>query len=336
MADTQRAASSGAHSLDFPRAHGGPAGSVLFRAVSADFQVDEELGFTLEGHGEHLYMHIRKTDQNTRWVAALLAEAYGVDPAVVGYSGLKDRRAVTTQWFSVALPEKGGETQRPELQGCEILAAGRHPRKLRPGSHEANRFRIRLRSFEGDRQVLTQRLDAIGRLGVPNYFGEQRFGIDGNNLLEVERILAMRSPRFKGRRGGLYLSAARSWLFNQVLAARVLEGSWQEPGADGPLWGRGRSVAAGAVAEQESVLLAPWRAWCDALEHSGLRQERRPLQLIPQDFDWKLLEEGDLVLSFTLPPGTYATAILRELAWLTVPESAKPPDVSMLDDEETG
>jgi len=320
MTDTQSAICGGARSLDFPRAHGAPAGEALLRAVSADFQVDEDLGFAPEGAGEHLYLRVRKTDQNTRWVAGLLADAFGVDLATVGYGGLKDRRAVTTQWFSVALPGGTGVPSLPALNGCEIIEAGRHPRKLRPGNHRANRFLIRLRQFEGDGAALAARLDEVGRVGVPNYFGEQRFGIDGGNLVEVERILAMRSPRFKGRRGGLYLSAARSWVFNQVLAARVLDGSWLEAGADGPLWGRGRTLAAADMAEREAVVLAPWRAWCDALEHSGLRQERRPLRLLPGDYRW-VLEEGDPVLCFTLPPGCYATALLRELALLTVPAS---------------
>ncbi|MCK9469653.1 MAG: tRNA pseudouridine(13) synthase TruD [Porticoccaceae bacterium] len=320
MADLQSAVTGAAYSLDFPRAHGTPAGKALFRTVSADFQVDETLGFTPEGRGEHLYLQVRKTDQNTRWVAGLLASAFAVDLAAVGYSGLKDRRAITTQWFSVTLPGAEEVPPLPVLEGCEIIAAGRHPRKLRPGSHRENRFLIRLRQFEGDRDALVARLEAVGRSGVPNYFGEQRFGIDGGNLLEVERILAMRSPRFKGRRGGLYLSAARSWLFNQVLAARVLDGSWQEEGADGPLWGRGRTLAVATLAEREAAVLAPWQSWCDALEHSGLRQERRLLGLTPGDFHWTL--EGDeLVLGFTLPPGCYATALLRELAVLDVPPS---------------
>jgi tRNA pseudouridine13 synthase len=316
MSDTQAAVT---YSLAFPCAHGEPAGEAVFRAESADFQVQEELGFAPEGNGEHVYLQIRKTDQNTRWVAGLLADAFQVEPAVVGYSGLKDRRAITTQWFSVALPGQAGLPAVPSLEGCEILDIGRHPRKLRPGSHRCNRFLIRLRQFQGDDEALAARLDGVARLGVPNYFGEQRFGIDGGNLVEVSRILAMRSPRFKGRRGGLYLSAARSWLFNQVLAARVLDGSWQEENADGPLWGRGRTQAAGLVAEREAAVLAPWQAWCDALEHSGLRQERRPLRLLPGDFVWRR-EAADLVLQFSLPPGCYATALLRELAMLSVPD----------------
>ncbi len=308
----------GSFSVDFPRAHGSPPGEAVMRRECADFQVDEDLGHHPEGQGEHLYLLVRKTNQNTRWVAGLLATAFAVDPLQVGYSGLKDRRAVTTQWFSVPVPMGSGMPPLPTLEGCEILAAGRHPRKLRQGSHRGNRFAIRLREFRGDDATLEQRLRAVQSLGVPNYFGEQRFGIDAGNLREVERMIATGSPRFKGSRGGLYLSAARSWLFNQVLAARVLDGTWLEDGADGPLWGRGRNPAVESDAKREASLLAPWQAWCHALEHSGLRQERRPLRLLPGDLCWRR-EGDDVLLDFSLPPGCYATALLREVAVLSVP-----------------
>lgn len=304
--------------LDFPRAHGEVPGAALFRQACADFQVDEDLGIEPEGRGEHLYLRIRKSDQNTRWVAKLLGEHFGVDPGLVGHAGLKDRRAVTTQWFSLQLPGTEGVPPLPSLAGCEILAAARHPRKLRTGSHRGNRFVIRLRDFTGDVDGLEARLGLIAAEGVPNYFGEQRFGIDGGNLAEVRRILAMPSPRFKGQRGGLYLSAARSWLFNQVLAARVRDGSWRAV-ADGPLWGRGRTIAAPEVAAYEEAVLAPWQPWRHALEHSGLRQERRALVLRPEQLTW-WWDGADLVLAFALAPGCYATAVLRELAVLTAPE----------------
>lgn len=312
--------------LDFPRAHGELPGTAGFRRSSADFRVDEELGFAPEGEGEHLYLQVRKTDQNTRWVARLLAEHFAVASAAVGYSGLKDRRAITVQWFSVQLPGGSEVPVLPALEGCEILASGRHPRKLRPGSHRRNHFVIRLSRFEGDRNALAERLALIARRGIPNYFGEQRFGIGGGNLHEVERILSARSPRFKSRgnnkgdKGGLYLSAARSWLFNQVLAARVLDGSWLADAADGPLWGRGRSPAADDVARYEAAVFAIWQPWCDALEHSGLRQERRALALPVEDLSWSW-EGDDLVLDFSLPPGCYATALLRELVVLTLSEA---------------
>jgi len=300
-------------SLDFPFAHGRPRLIADFRSVPEDFEVAEDLGFEPSGEGEHLYLHIRKRNENTRWVAGLLARHFGVEEHAVGYCGLKDRRALTTQWFSVQRPGNS-DCSLPELPGCEILSARRHGKKLRPGMHRSNQFSIVLR-FEGDAKTeVDERLLAIKAQGVPNYFGEQRFGIDGNNLRQVANIVARKHPRFQGRRGGLYLSAARSWLFNLVLADRVRSGSWRIV-SDGPLWGRGRSIAEAETAKEEANLLQPWRSWCLALEHSGLRQERRPLVLMPEHLQWQWLDEN-LRVQFELPPGTYATALLREVAQL--------------------
>ncbi|MFA5630710.1 MAG: tRNA pseudouridine(13) synthase TruD [Porticoccaceae bacterium] len=304
--------------LDFPRCLGAPVNHAGFRVEPEDFVVDEDLGFAADGEGEHLLLQIRKRDQNTRWIAALLAEHFAVSDAAVGYCGLKDRRAVTCQWFSVHLPGKTMPAL-PELEGAEILAAARHGKKLRPGMHHRNRFAIVLRDLSGARDELDARLAAVARDGVPNYVGEQRFGIDGNNLREVDRIVSHPRPRFRGRRGGLYLSAARSWLFNLVLAERVREGTWRNATVvDGPLWGRGRPSTTPEVAQEELRVLAPWQPWCLALEHSGLRQERRALVLRPEDFRWRW-QENDLALWFELAPGCYATSVLRELALLDVP-----------------
>ncbi len=310
--------------LDFPRSLERPTTAAGFRVQCRDFQVDERAGFEPSGEGEHLLLHVSKENENTRWLARLLAEHYGVEEGAVGYCGLKDRRALTRQWFSVHLPGQVDTDPIPAGPGFQVLAATRHGRKLRRGMHDGNDFIIRLRGLRGDSDDMERRLAVIRERGVPNYFGEQRFGIDGGNLAEVARIVARPRPRFKGRRGGLYLSAARSWLFNLVLADRVRQGIWNsclegEARPEGPLWGRGRSPALAAVADYESDLLAPWRAWCHALEHSGLGQERRPLVLMPEELRWQW-QGHDLELAFGLPPGTYATALLREVALLKAPE----------------
>ncbi len=303
-------------SLDFPRSLAPLVHTLGFRTVAEDFQVTEILGFAPDGDGEHLLLRVRKTNENTRWIAHQLAEHYAVGEESVGYCGMKDRRAVAMQWFSVHLPGKT-VTAEPAIPGCEVLESARNRRKLKPGMHAGNQFVITLRGEGAVQDDINGRLEAIARRGVPNYFGEQRFGRDGNNLLEVSKIVASPNPRFKGRRGGLYLSAARSWLFNQVLASQVVSDQWQQI-ADGPLWGRGRSKVDQQLAEVEAEILAPWQDWCLALEHSGLSQERRALVLQPQDFSWQW-QDSNLVLSFTLLPGGYATAILRELALLTSP-----------------
>src|SRR5690606_20282324 len=169
--------------------------------------------------------------------------------------------------------------------------------------------------------AVEERLRAIAA-GVPNYFGAQRFGIAGNNLVAAARLLAR--PRIRGGgRNGIYLSAARSWLFNLVLAERVADGTWnralaaaEAPG--GPLGGRGRSPAGAAVAALEARVLAPWSSWCHALEHAGLRQQRRPLVLVPRALAWRW-QGADLVLEFRLGKGEFATAVLAELGEFAEP-----------------
>ena len=313
--------------LDWPFALGKPTVRADFRTVEEDFRVDEELGFEPCGSGEHVYLHLRKRGDNTDWVARQIARLAQVQPMDVGYCGLKDRHAVTSQWFSVYLP-RGAEPdwQLLAAEGQQLLAVSRHTHKLRRGQHAANRFEIRLRNLTGelDENRLTAALQR-----VPNYFGEQRFGHQGNNL-QVADALLRGGRRIKNRqKRGLMISAARSYLFNAVLAERLRLGNWTEslagdlPEPSGPLWGRGRSLSTAATLALEAQVLAPWRHWCDGLEHLGLKQERRVLALCPRDPSWRR-QGQDLVLNFGLPPGTYATAVLREIAQLQQPSREEP------------
>lgn len=335
--------------IDFPQAYGVAVCRAQVRAQPEDFQVEELLpdDFAFTGTGEHLCLLIRKRGENTRWVARQLAASVDVAELDIGYCGLKDRRAITTQWFSVPT----AATAAPALGtlDAEVLELRRHQTKLRRGEHAGNRFRIRLRDVQGERAAIERRLALIA-LGVPNYFGAQRFGIDGGNLPAADRLLQQlgserdsrqNGPRHGGRkskgrkssarigddaRNGLYLSAARSWLFNLVLAERVRTGCWQQPLAgesipEGPLWGRGRPVAVAAVAALEQGVLSAWQHWQHPLEHVGLTQERRPLVLRPRAFSWRW-DDADLVLGFELDRGAFATAVLLELVVPERPEAA--------------
>ncbi|WP_027330787.1 tRNA pseudouridine(13) synthase TruD [Marinimicrobium agarilyticum] len=298
-----------------------------FRVEPEDFQVDESLGFEPEGQGEHWLVQIRKRGDNTAWVAGQLAHCAGVGVKDVGYCGLKDRHAVTTQWFSIYQP-RGEEPRWADLeaQGIMPLRWARHERKLRRGQHQSNHFVIRLRDItpleSGALERLDERLQQIASNGVPNYFGPQRFGRDGGNLVRArDWLVGGRSIRQRQQRS-MALSAARSWLFNRVLEARVREGGWRiampgEPLAEatGPLWGRGRPLVEGDALALENEALAPWSDWLPRLEHVGLSQERRALCLRPEGLTWRR-EADDLVLAFGLPPGTFATAVLAEVAEL--------------------
>ncbi|WP_286806382.1 MULTISPECIES: tRNA pseudouridine(13) synthase TruD [unclassified Marinimicrobium] len=313
--------------IRMPTAWGGPRVSAGFRVTPEDFQVDEILGFEPEGEGEHWLVQVRKRGDNTAWVAGQLARCAGVTSRDVGFCGLKDRHAVATQWFSIYQP-KAVEPDWTALEqtGPTVLSCSRHSRKLRRGQHQANHFVIRLRAVQaledGALERLEQTLVRVAEQGAPNYFGEQRFGRDAGNLHQAQRWL-VEGERIKNRQQrGMVMSAARSWLFNQVLAERVREGTWLECLAgepqdepSGPLWGRGRLMSDAQTAQLESRVLAPWKGWCDGLEHVGLNQERRALALNPQGLAWHW-EQGDMVLSFALPPGTFATALLAEVAQL--------------------
>ncbi len=309
--------------LDFPRAYPAFSASADFRAKPEDFFVDEQLGFDLSGSGEHLCLHIEKREQNTVWVAKQLAAWADIQQMDVGYCGLKDRHAVTRQWFSLYLGKKPEPDWRAlAIEGCTILSVSRHDKKLRPGMHQANRFVIRLRNVDGDQQQLTERFAHVATAGVPNYFGEQRFGIDGSNLQRAQGMRDVHARIWRERKNQFVVSAVRAWLFNLVLAARVVDTGWQqlldgEPLAypSAPLWGRGREASQGAAAALEKQLLEPFAAWRDKLEHVGLQQERRALLLLPLCCEQRW-EGNTWELQFALPPGTYATSVLRELIGL--------------------
>ena len=315
-------------SLDWAYALGQPLGSADFRSQPEDFQVTENLGFELSSAGEHVYLHLEKRGDNTIWLAKQIARLAEVNPSDVGYCGLKDRHAVTQQWFSVYLP-KGAEPDWRQLNSetVTLLGSTRHVKKLRRGMHTFNHFVIRLRNYSGDNAQLTDRLEQIKQQGVPNYFGEQRFGHSGNNLIEANGLL-VDGVKVKNRQmRGLYLSAARSFLFNQVLSYRIANNSWQTLIAGdvadvvntaiptGPLWGRGRLATQTDCLALEEQVLAPWQDWSHGLEHVGLAQERRALLLPISEFKFAL-EESFIELSFALPPGCFATAVLRELCCL--------------------
>lgn len=330
-----------------PRAHGGPAGCGRLRERPEDFVVDELLGFSPDGEGEHQLLRVRKTDANTEWVARQIAAFAGVPNQAVSWAGLKDRHAVTTQWFSVHTGVHGG----PDWEGLtdpffSVLEAHHHRRKLRIGALTGNRFRIRVRGFDGDRVELVRRLDQVSRQGVPNYFGEQRFGRGEGNLYRAQALFAGEIRRPPRHQRGLWLSAARSQLFNEVLALRVERGDWARPLAgdclqlggsrsffhaetvdqtllerarvgnihpSGPLWGRGDSAATGEAGEIEMRALSGFDAWAKGLATAGLDQERRALRLAVTDWSWGWIGTDGLELGFALPAGAYATTVLREL-----------------------
>ncbi len=312
-----------------------------------DFQVREELGFTLDGGGEHLWLWVRKRDANTDWVARRLAERAGVPAAAVGYAGLKDRRAVTEQWFSIHLPGRPEpDWTAGDAPGFSVLTAIRHSRKLRRGALGGNAFRVVVRELDGDPDELMERLTCVATTGAPNYFGEQRFGHEDGNLERAAAMLRGEENVRDRHRRGLYLSAARAALFNAVLARRVADRTWNQPlpgevlmlagshsiftatepddtlrrrvaefdlHPTGPLWGAGELRSGGPVRDLEETVAATLPVFRDGLAAEGLRQERRALRLAVRDATLEFPDARTAILDFRLPAGAYATTVLREL-----------------------
>ncbi len=329
------------------RAHGDAVLSARIRSVPEDFAVDEIDAFAASGAGEHLLLTVEKRGMNTAFAAKRIAAWAGVAESAIGYAGLKDRHALTRQRFSVWIPKKIApaidDLQSDELR---VLDAQWHSRKLPRGALVGNRFALTLREVEGDVPAIEARLHAIAERGVPNYFGEQRFGRGGDNVSKALSMFAGRRVAREER--GYLLSAARSELFNRVLAARVAASCWDtgldgevwvldgsrsvfgpEPWSDilaerlarfdihpsGPLWGRGelRTQADARALELATLDDEHLRALRDGLEPAGMDQERRALRLRPGELDSDWPEPGVLRLRFSLPAGCYATTVLAEL-----------------------
>jgi tRNA pseudouridine13 synthase len=326
-------------------AYGGPQSEGIIRKAPDDFIVNEIQSFELSGVGEHAFLLIEKCGENTEFVARALARFAGVRQRDVSYAGLKDRHARTTQWFSVWLPGKP-DPDWAELNSddIKILQSKRHSRKLKRGSLAGNQFILRIQEWQGDKAVLEQQLQVIKEQGVPNYFGEQRFGRNGNN---ISRALALFAGEKTSRnQRGMYLSAARSYLFNHIVSARVADKSWNHAIAGdvlmfddshsffqaevldesivqrvaqlelhptAVLWGKGESQVSGEMALLEQKTIQQFDDLVQGLIAFGLEQDRRALRSHVKELQWNFIGDGCLELSFSLNAGSYATAVLREI-----------------------
>jgi tRNA pseudouridine13 synthase len=315
----------------WPNAYPASGASATLKRLNEDFMVTELPLQPPSGEGEHIWLDIEKNGANTAFVAQQLAEAAGVQDVDVGYAGLKDRYAITRQWFSIHLP-KGGTPDLTRLQHPEfkVLSQSRHVKKLRPGDLQGNRFRIVLRDLTGDRDAIEANLEAIASHGAPNYFGAQRFGHGGGNVEQGRAMLAREIRVRHPKKKGIYLSAVRSFVFNEVLALRIQQGLWGEtlPGdvmdeagrPTGPLWGRGRVITTDQAQVLENAVAERHATLCGGMEYAGLDQERRALVASPAEMSWEWPQANQLVLTFTLPAGTYATSVLNEILSTTEPD----------------
>ncbi|MEP0354373.1 tRNA pseudouridine(13) synthase TruD [Paraglaciecola sp.] len=321
----------------------------LFKSIPEDFQVTELLGYEPIGEGEHIYLWVRKTGLNTAFLAEQIAKYAKLPLRAVTYAGRKDKHALTVQWFGVHLPGKAEiDWSNFAVQGAEILRSIRHNRKLRTGVLKANRFKITIRELSSTTGLET-RLQQLALQGVPNYFGEQRFGDTrydpkGGNLVLAEKMIAGEEIRNRNKRS-MAISALRSWLFNEVVHHKVQNSTLVTPqigdimqlaGSNSffcvdeindkllhrlkerdifisaPLWGSGHLSSKDSVLEFEKNFASKYENITQTLESIGLKQERRAAILYPSDLYWTV-NNNNLTLEFSLPSGAFATSVVREL-----------------------
>ena len=320
------------------------------RATPEDFQVEERPLYLPCGEGEHLYVKITKRGLSTPDLVRMISTTVGLKAQGIGTAGLKDARAVTTQMLSLhfVTPEQLACLKTDErILSVEIL--GRHRNRLRTGHHAGNRFRLVIRDVAPQAaEAVPAVLDRLSTRGVPNYFGPQRQGKGGDNYQIGAALLNDPRRREKMNRNKRiwYLNTYQSFLFNRMLARRidridrVLAGDWamksdngacfqvedaeqEQPRADrfeisptGILFGSRVSWADGEPGKIEEAVVAEAGTTRDALvaagKACGFRGERRAVRVKLEELEWSL-NGSVLTLVFALPPGAYATSLLREL-----------------------
>ncbi len=330
-------------------AYGSPVATGSLKMQATDFIVDEILPFQPEGTGEHLFLHIQKQNENTEYVARLLARIAGVRQRDIGFAGLKDRHALTSQWFSVWLPGKP-DLDKTAIQtpNIKVLQTIRHSRKLKRGTVKGNQFNITIRDFNGDPEQFWAHLAVLKTQGFPNYFAEQRFGHDGQNINTA--IALFNGAKMKPDQRSIYLSAARAYLFNLILSHRVQLKNWHQAIAGDVyminqshsyfktdcidaalqtriasgdihptacLYGQGENPATQTAFAIEHAILQQHPMLTAGLVKFGLEMNRRALRCYAENLHADVEAAKHLRLSFFLTAGSYATALLRELVQYT-------------------
>ena len=329
------------NSESLPYPYGSPAIAGTIKSRAEDFRVDEELGFEPTGEGEHLLLQIEKRGLSTPELVSRLSTDYGLHPRQIGFSGLKDKNALTTQWLSLHLPGKPDPVARRPPEGYRVLRASRHRARLRRGTHRANLFRIRIRAVAGLPDSTLQQLTGLAEHGMANYFGAQRFGRRGDNVEQALERLS--KPRLKRQQKSLLISALRSELFNQVLAERIRTDFWRRPldgdvfmlrgsrsifseppdaelmrrfvsldiSSTASLYGAGRSLLGGEALALERRVCAANPEIVACLERQQASLQMRPLRVAVEALEYRLdSREQVLELQARLPAGSYLTSLL--------------------------
>ena len=321
--------------------YGEPIVTGVLKSRPVDFQVSEELGFEPEGEGEHLFLWVEKTGLSTMELIARVARDYSLKPQLIGYSGLKDKHALTCQWLSLHLPGKPAPVDLNGGEGYRVLRQARHHKKLRPGTHKSNSFQLRLREVSGLPDQTREQLQCVANQGFANYFGAQRFGRKQDNVRQALEQLDTR--RLKRSRKSILLSSLRSYLFNQILARRISLGHWEHPlagdvfmlrgsrsifsdevdetlvaryqdldiASTASLYGTGRCLLTGEPESIEAQIFAEHKDITHCLDQQGAKLQMRPLRAVVENFSFDYIaEDQSLLLRLTLPAGCYVTTML--------------------------
>lgn len=333
---------------DLSYLNGKPTVTGIYKQYNQDFIVKEDLGYELTNEGEHVFVEIRKEDCNTLFVAEQLAKFANISTKLVGYAGLKDRNAITTQLFGLHIPGKlTPDFSQFKLAGCEVLSVTRHNKKLRIGGLKGNFFSLRLRDIS-DASALEARLQLIQHSGVPNYFGEQRFGRDEHNLTQA-MLWANGEINIKDRKKrSFYLSAARSAIFNDIVSQRIAKGifntvlngdvlqlaerrSWfvaeakeldvlqsrmnlGELNITAPMVGDNQlNTMEDALLFETSCINHHWSSFLNLFKKERIETARRAIILRPKNLTWQWQDQATILINFWLPAGCFGTSIIREL-----------------------
>jgi tRNA pseudouridine13 synthase len=326
------------------------------KTLPEDFEVEEIPAYEPSGNGDFLYLWIEKRDMGAEYFQRQIAHRLDIPVSEIGTAGLKDRHAVTRQMVSVPAAVESRLSQL-EGDGIRLLSVNRHANKLKPGHLHGNRFRILIReTATGAESRLQPILDRIRQFGLPNYYGLQRFGREGETVIMGLALLRGESPPLtaQGQRPNfrspflrkLALSAAQSALFNHYLAQRLTDGllrkvlpgdvmaKWpfggmfvaeevereqerfdnRETVHAGPMFGRKTFAANGEAAAREAAVLEQAGLSISSFHGFGkLLQGTRRHNLIYVDDLSATWEPEGARLTFTLPAGSYATVLLREI-----------------------
>lgn len=322
------------------------------RTTPEDFKVTELNDIELSGEGEHLWLYVQKIGCNTDWVANQLSNVCQVPRKQVGYAGLKDRHAVTKQWFSVQLSKVTDidkiESALPDE--VTILKSNKHSRKIKTGQLDANQFEIIIRNIkynsDGDKTQIERNIQNIIANGVPNYFGPQRFGHDMGNIQKCQDWFSgsykVKSKNLKS----LLISTARSHIFNCIVAQRIKDNTWNTPIAGdilqlnkshswfptsdakpeeikkrlyefdihltSAMYGEDKVQSSDDCADLETSIAQQFPIYQQGFEKFRLKQDRRSMRIVPMDLSFEWMD-NNLKLNFKLLPGAYATGVLREI-----------------------